>query len=76
MKKNLDKIIKEAVNTSIKKVIKESIDTNEIKVVNVFFKLCEITDEVGFSAEDWAKLAEKCQRQASMRSFTPNNPKM
>jgi len=60
--------IKTVVSEAIKRIIKEN-DYNDIKVDNVFFKLCEITDEVGFTAEDWAKLVEKCKRQQMMRSF-------
>lgn len=63
-----ENFIKKVVSESIKKYLKEDY-TSDIKVTNVFFKLCELTDEVGFTAEDWGELIKKCERQKMMRSF-------
>lgn len=63
-----ENFIKKVVSESIKKYLKEDY-VNDIKVTNVFFKLCELTDEVGFTPEDWGELIKKCERQKMMRSF-------
>ena len=63
-----ENFIKKVVSESIKKYLKEDY-TSDIKVTNVFFKLCELTDEVGFTPEDWGELIKKCERQKMMRSF-------
>ena len=68
-----ENLIKRVVSETVKKHLKENY-TNDIKVSNVFFKLCELTDEVGFTPEDWGELIKKCERQKMMRGFMENAP--
>lgn len=73
-----ENFIKKVVSESIKKYLKEDNENkiknivssvNDIKVTNVFFKLLELTDKVGFTPENWDELIKKCERQKMMRSF-------
>lgn len=76
MKKSVEineNLIKRVVLETVKKHLNEDY-INDIKISDVFFKLCKLTDEVGFTAKDWGELIKKCERQKMMRSFQENAP--